>query len=437
LPTIIQDPDRRNLPYPEPDDKRNDDPDNSYPYGLIDSPDFLHPAKYAAPVTFNEKVNIKHNNALTNPVQSDYPKCMLLRPGVVYTRDSGRSNNSLNTNLHLKPMGDYKYTLKLAQWDNTFNRFVDAAVQTPLSTYLSDNGMFLNVFNNFRKVYPFAGLPTSLSDAQNVSADGTYVGDRMLYSTEFSGLLGATGGIAAGRAFMTGGEVRGDVPFMGASYFDIDYLHSSLFDSSQFDNGSYILPFAETWKGPLTPIIILENPSNVNQQLYVFSHGHPDFTKPLGEWPNGREDGNLYTVNPSMDVFIDDNYFPIGTPLPLPTTSPPLSGFTISPNKTGMNAFWAIPNHPYRWFRRAFRCDMAGPIASPTPPPIRVLPLAQLSTVRGRILKTDGTPFFDPSNSYAPAKVYTWGVEYKPNNSSPSAAGNIGFVNFNYSVVRR
>jgi hypothetical protein len=271
LPTIIQDPDRRNLPDGEPDTDRNNDSGDAYPYGLIDSPGFAHPPKYPAPVIMNEKIVIAKNDALTNPVQSDYPKCMLLRPGVVFTQNSGRTNNFLNTILRLKPMGDYKYTLRLAQWEPTMSTFIDAAVQTPLSTYLSDNGIFLNVFNNFRKVYPFGSAIASVTDYRHVSADNTYVGDRLLYSTEFAGLLGATGGVAAGRAFLTGGEVRGDVPFMGASFFDLDYYQNTFFDATQFDSGSYILPFADTWKGPLTPVIILQNPNNASQQLYVFS----------------------------------------------------------------------------------------------------------------------------------------------------------------------
>ncbi len=428
--TPIHDPDRRALPHGVPNTDRNNDSLDTHPYGLVDSVGTSHPAKYPAVVLPNETDIARLNPAPANPAQSDYPTCFFLRPGVSYSRNTGRANNPLNTFLRLRPIGDYKATLRLAQWDNTLARFESAAVQTPLTTYAGD--LILNVFNNMRKSYMTDEAIYTSVDAPHVNADGTYIGNRMYPKiTGFESLTDGEGVIASGRLSASGPSMFGDVPFMGASFFNGDY---GVLEATQFRFSSYLLPFPSGWVGPLTPILIMTNQANLAQQLYVFWHGIPDFNDPALDAPNGRADGVLFTVNPSR-AFQDETFWPTWWPYATtsPTPFPPWQRQTVIAGQTGIdNSFTDNAVHPYAWFRKAMRADLNGPnpAASPSPLPLHVLPLTQLATVRGRIINPDGTPFFVSGLETTPLKLSTWGVEYVPD-SNPAAATQ-SFVNFNY-----
>lgn len=472
-PAVIMNPDRRNRLYASSgnDQHRNNDPTNTYPYGLIDSNQvgMPRPTLYPGVVMSNENILIRtryqpfpnHSLEIAVPQTTDYPYQLELRPGHrYYDVDSGRSNNWKNSVFELRPIGHYEFKLKVAQWSGgVVNRFIDApaAEQAKLQAQVtSPNGLYLNVFNDHRKVYAHKNAPSLTgNEFPRLDFTGTFAhqAKRMIATTSDSSLYGFGGFgalVAAGRTYWDDGAV-GDVPYMGPNFFDPNYLQNTSGDDwNQFETASFVLPFPSGWSGDLTPIIIVSN--SQNQQLYVFYHGHPDFTKPVGVWPNGRQDGRLFTVNPSQSVFANQfSAVPTNTQSAAPTgtgvglTLPVPYGYAINWGMTGLQAYSGVQGNDddfvntvnpaanpdkvifdrVRWLRKALRARTGDPFGS-APPVIRVLPASQLVTVSGKIVRENDPimPFFDPSDNNRPAKVATWGVSDAPGGSK--------FVSFNH-----
>lgn len=374
---------------------------------------------YAGLVMPNE-INAVVHKALANPQASDYPFCILVRPGENYgsgllgdTATQTPLNTPKATNLQVKPMGDLKFTLKVAKADGSGTYQIDGDQSALNNTFIS-----LFAYKRLKTVYPFSFADTTYpwgtpdpNRAGYLDGLGTYLGafagaGRIKSSLNWYMNLGV-GDLADKNAFYQAGTMlsawgsagtTGSFPNFCVPFDNIFY------PGDQFAHRSYPVVFPSFWGDPLSPIMILTEPGT-NRQLYAFYLGGQKY----------------FTMNPNPDVFHDV------------VSGGDVVDYAIDPVETGINT---DGRGSYGWFKEALSCDHT----SSKIQDYRVLPRSALATIKGKLITPARATWYPPPSATAlgisanqPEIITSWTVDY----SGPGGTGVVNFAHLSTSEIDR